>query len=115
MSPARLGSGSSVGAMPHRHIGSGVGGIWDGGVVELAATDLAEDDARQEAASLNLRPVRATRGEIVRETLKRPWSTGSDSFSRSRRLRRLGRRRDPQPAVVTGRFARDSRSLSPGG
>jgi hypothetical protein len=40
--------------MPHRHVGSGVWGIWDGGVMSWRATDLAEDDARQQAADLNV-------------------------------------------------------------
>jgi hypothetical protein len=40
--------------MPHRHVGSGVWGMWDGGVMSWRATDLAEDDARQQAADLNV-------------------------------------------------------------
>jgi hypothetical protein len=40
--------------MSHRHVGSGVWGIWDGGVMSWRATDLAEDDARQQAADLNV-------------------------------------------------------------
>jgi hypothetical protein len=32
----------------------GCGGIWDGGVMSWRATDLAEDDARQQAADLNV-------------------------------------------------------------
>jgi hypothetical protein len=40
--------------MRHRHVGSGVWGIWDGGVMSWRATDLAEDDARQQAADLNV-------------------------------------------------------------
>jgi hypothetical protein len=36
--------------MPHRHVGSGVWGIWDGGVMSWRATDLAEGDARQQAS-----------------------------------------------------------------
>jgi hypothetical protein len=40
--------------MPHRHVGSGVWGIWDGGVMSWRATDLAEDDARQQAADFNV-------------------------------------------------------------
>ena len=31
------------------HVGSGVWGIWDGGVTSWRATDLAEDDATQQA------------------------------------------------------------------
>jgi hypothetical protein len=42
------------GGMPHRHVGSGVWGIWDGGVMSWRATDLAEDDAKQQAADLNV-------------------------------------------------------------
>ena len=54
------------------------------------------DQARFEALN------RAGSGwEIVRETLKRPWSTGSDSLSRSRPTSPSCRRREPQPAVVT--------------
>ena len=37
-----------------RRVGSGVWGIWDGGVMSWRATDLAEDDARQQAADLNV-------------------------------------------------------------
>jgi hypothetical protein len=36
-----------------RHVGSVCGG-WDGGVMSWRATDLAEDDARQQAAGLNV-------------------------------------------------------------
>ena len=39
--------------MSHRHVGSGVWGI-DGGVMSWRATDLAEDDARQQPADLNV-------------------------------------------------------------
>lgn len=55
--PARLWSGSSVGAMPHLHVSSGVCGIWDGGVMSWRATDLAEDDAMQQAADPKARAV----------------------------------------------------------
>ena len=37
-----------------RHVGSGVWWIWDGGEMSWRATDLAEDDARQQAADLNV-------------------------------------------------------------
>jgi hypothetical protein len=37
-----------------RHVGSGDWGIWDGGVVSWRATDLAEDEAHQQAADLNI-------------------------------------------------------------
>jgi hypothetical protein len=37
-----------------RHVGSGVWGIWDGGVMSWRATDLAEDQAHQQAADLNV-------------------------------------------------------------
>jgi hypothetical protein len=37
-----------------RHVGSGVWGIWDAGVMSWRATDLAEDDAQQQAADLNV-------------------------------------------------------------
>jgi hypothetical protein len=37
-----------------RHVGAGVRGIWDGGVMSWHATELAEDDARQQAADLNV-------------------------------------------------------------
>ena len=37
-----------------RHVGSGVWGIWDGGVMSWRATDLAEDEAHQQAADLNV-------------------------------------------------------------
>jgi hypothetical protein len=37
-----------------RHVGSGVWGIWDGGVMSWCATDLAEDEAHQQAADLNV-------------------------------------------------------------
>ena len=40
--------------------------------------------------------------EIVRETLKRPWSTGSESLSRSRPTSPSWSATDPQPAVFTG-------------
>jgi hypothetical protein len=32
-----------------RHVGSGVWGIWDGGVMSWRATDLAEDEAHQQS------------------------------------------------------------------
>jgi hypothetical protein len=37
-----------------RHVGSGLWGIWDAGVMGWRATDLAEDDAQQQAADLNV-------------------------------------------------------------
>ena len=37
-----------------RHVGSGVWGIWDGGVMSWRATDLAEEEAHQQAADLNV-------------------------------------------------------------
>src|SRR4029453_13541102 len=37
-----------------RHVGSGVWGIWDGGTMSWRATDLGEDDARQQASDLNV-------------------------------------------------------------
>jgi hypothetical protein len=37
-----------------RHIGSGVWGIWDGGVMSWRASDLAQDEAQQQAADLNV-------------------------------------------------------------
>jgi len=37
-----------------RHIGSGVWGVFDGGVMGWRGTDLSEDDAIQQAADLNV-------------------------------------------------------------
>ena len=37
-----------------RHIGSGVWGLWDGGVMSWGATDLSEDEAKQQAADMNV-------------------------------------------------------------
>jgi hypothetical protein len=37
-----------------RHIGSGIWGIFDAGVMGWRATDLAEDEAQQQAADLNV-------------------------------------------------------------
>jgi len=37
-----------------RHIGSGVWSIWDGGVMGYRATDLSENEAKQQAADLNV-------------------------------------------------------------
>jgi hypothetical protein len=37
-----------------RHIGSGVWGVFDAGVMGWRATDLAEDEAHQQAADLNI-------------------------------------------------------------
>jgi hypothetical protein len=37
-----------------RHLGSGVWGIWDGGVMRWRATDLAENDAKQQVADMNV-------------------------------------------------------------
>jgi hypothetical protein len=37
-----------------RHIGSRVWGIWDGGVMSWRATDLAQDEAQQQAADLKV-------------------------------------------------------------
>ena len=37
-----------------RHLGSGVWGIWDGGVMSWRATDLGENEARQQVADLNV-------------------------------------------------------------
>jgi hypothetical protein len=37
-----------------RHVGSGVWGIWDGGLMSWRATDLAEEEAHQQAADLNV-------------------------------------------------------------
>src|SRR5215210_106271 len=37
-----------------RHIGSGVWGVWDGGVMSWRGTDLSENDAKQRAADMNV-------------------------------------------------------------
>jgi hypothetical protein len=37
-----------------RHIGSGIWGVFDAGVMGWRATDLAEDEAQQQAADLNV-------------------------------------------------------------
>jgi hypothetical protein len=37
-----------------RHIGSGVWGVFDAGVMGWRASDLSEDDAQQQAADLNV-------------------------------------------------------------
>jgi hypothetical protein len=37
-----------------RHIGSGVWGVFDAGVMGWRATDLGEDEARQQAADMNV-------------------------------------------------------------
>jgi hypothetical protein len=37
-----------------RHIGSGVWGVWDGGVMSWRGTDLSENEAKQRAADLNV-------------------------------------------------------------
>ena len=37
-----------------RHIGSGVWGVWDGGVMSWRGTDFAENEAKQRAADLNV-------------------------------------------------------------
>ena len=37
-----------------RHIGSGVWGVWDGGVMSWRGTNLGENEAKQRAADLNV-------------------------------------------------------------
>jgi hypothetical protein len=37
-----------------RHIGSGVWGVWDGGVMSWRGTDFAENEAKQRAADMNV-------------------------------------------------------------
>ena len=37
-----------------RHVGSGVWGVWDGGVMGWRGTDLAENEAKQRAADMNV-------------------------------------------------------------
>jgi hypothetical protein len=37
-----------------RHVGSGIWGVFDAGVMGWRATDLSEDDAQQQAADLNV-------------------------------------------------------------
>jgi hypothetical protein len=37
-----------------RHLGSGVWGLWDGGVMSWRSTDLAENEAKRQAADLNV-------------------------------------------------------------
>ena len=37
-----------------RHIGSGVWGVWDGGVMGWRGTNLAENEAKQRAADMNV-------------------------------------------------------------
>jgi hypothetical protein len=37
-----------------RHIGSGVWGVWDGGVMSWRGTDLAENEAKQRASDMNV-------------------------------------------------------------
>ena len=37
-----------------QHIGSGRWGVWDGGVMSWRATDLAENEAKEKAADLNV-------------------------------------------------------------
>jgi hypothetical protein len=47
-------SGRFVHRFGTRHVGSAVWEIWDGGVMSWCAHDLAEDDARQQAADSNV-------------------------------------------------------------
>jgi hypothetical protein len=37
-----------------RHVGSGIWGVFDAGVMGWRATDLSEDDAQEQAANLNV-------------------------------------------------------------
>ena len=37
-----------------RHTGSGIWGVWDGGVMSWKATDLSENEAKRQAADLNV-------------------------------------------------------------
>ena len=37
-----------------RHVGSGVWGVWDGGTMGWRGTDLAENEAKQRAADMNI-------------------------------------------------------------
>jgi hypothetical protein len=74
-----------------RHLGSGVWGIWDGGVMSWRATDLGENDARQQVADLNViynqygqreeRQRREVKPPIEVESAKwlASWTTGSES------------------------------------
>ena len=51
-----------------RHIGSGVWGIFDAGVIGWRATDLSEDDAQQQAADLNVTSANGARKIVAQST-----------------------------------------------
>ena len=65
-----------------RHVGSDVWGIWDGGVMSWRATDLAEDDARQQAADLNVTLIQyGQRDQADRREVSPPIEVESATWS----------------------------------
>jgi hypothetical protein len=65
-----------------RHLGSGVWGLWDGGVMSWKATDLSENEAKQQAADLNVTFNQyGQRNQDDRREVKPPVSVESASWS----------------------------------
>jgi hypothetical protein len=70
-----------------RHIGSGVWGIFDAGVMGWRATDLSEDDAHQQAADLNVTFNQyGPRDQADRQEVNPPVEVESASWSPGGRL-----------------------------
>ena len=65
-----------------RHIGSGVWGIWDGGVMSWKATDLSENEAKLQAADLNVTFNQyGQRNAEDRREVKKPFPVESATWS----------------------------------
>jgi hypothetical protein len=70
-----------------RHIGSGVWGIWDGGVMSCKDTDLSENDAKEQAANLNVTFNQyGQRKEDDRREVKPPVEVESATWSAAGKL-----------------------------
>jgi hypothetical protein len=88
--------------MPHRHVGSGVWGIGDGGVMSWRATDLAEDDAKQQVADLNSHGVmtRITNHALTPQAFGPQTAYGSSMPSRGGKGRQTGDPAHPQQTLL---------------
>ena len=78
-----------------RHLGSGVRGIWDGGVMSWRASDLAEDDVRQQAADRNVTFNQYGQRDQSRSQRSQPADRGGVSHLVCRRRSRLPGERAP--------------------
>ena len=72
-----------------RHIGSGVWGVWDGGVMGWRVTDLAENEANHRAADTNVMfDQYGNREKKERRAVQPPIAVESATWSAAGELRR---------------------------